>query len=173
MKKLISSFLIGLILLSCGKEGKDEVQKNEPKIKNNYSVLLDAVYEKNDTCMVMLYDENDFEILKDRIKLPVKGSKIAQKIVFNIPNGMVPKNLGIAFSTNKEQNEFSLKGIVIKNGEDMLYRPEEYLKFFANNDAMVLNIPTSVHKLIHDKAYPPSFVGNNELKSILISSEKK
>ena len=107
------------------------------------------------------------------IKVAVVGSPNEQTVEFKLPEGYAPFNLGIGFScSNKEQDYFILKGIAIKNGDDFVYKPEEYLKYYANNDGMVLDIPTSVHKLIHDKIYPPSFIGNLEMKSVLSSSVK-
>lgn len=178
MKKLILGLAIVLSFLSCGKEGKMDEQsasENEAEIvqKNQFVVLLDAIYEKNDTLKVFIYDENDNEVLNSVIKVPVIGSPNQQTVEFKLPEGYAPFNLGIGFScSNKEQDSFVLKGISIKNGDDFVYKPEEYLKYYANNDQLVMDVPTGIHKLKHEKNYPAGFVGNVELKSALSSAVK-
>lgn len=177
MKKTALILVITTLFFSCGKDKKVDEQEETTSIENieenNFVVLLDAIYEKEDTCKVFIYDENDNEVLNLQIKTTVKGSSSPQTVEFKLPKGYAPYNLGIGFScSNKEQNTFTLKSISIKNGEDLIYKPEEFLKYYANNDAMVLDVPTSVHQLKHDKVYPPGFVGNTELKSLLSSSVK-
>lgn len=178
MKKLILGLTVVLSFLSCGKEGKTDEQpaegvKNENVQKNQFVVLLDAIYEKNDTLKVFVYDENDNEILDSAIKVAVLGSPNQQTVEFKLPEGYTPYNLGIGFScSNKEQDSFVLKGISIKNGEDLVYKPEEYLKYYANNDQLVMDVPTGLHKIKHEKNYPAGFVGNIELKSALSAAIK-
>jgi hypothetical protein len=179
MKKLILGLTVVLSFLSCGKEGKtDELPAEDVKAenvqKNQFVVLLDAIYEKNDTLKVFVYDENDNEVLNSVIKVAVIGSPNQQKVEFKLPEGYTPFNLGIGFScSNKEQDSFVLKGISIKNGDDLVYKPEEYLKYYANNDQLVMDVPTGLHKLKHEKDYPAGFVGNIELKSALSAAIKK
>lgn len=176
MKKTALILVIATLFFSCGKEKQADQQEDTSSVENvesnSYVVLLDAIYEKNDTVQLFVYDENDYEVANSRIKKAIIGSTEPQTIQFDLPNGYTPFNLGIGFSLNAEQATFTLKGITIKNGEDLVYKPEDYLKYYANNDGMVLDIPTSVHKLIHDKIYPPSFIGNLEMKSVLSSSVK-
>ena len=163
MKKLILGLAIVLSFLSCGKEGKtDELPAEDVKAenvqKNQFVVLLDAIYEKNDTLKVFVYDENDNEVLNSAIKVAIVGSPNQQTVEFKLPEGYAPFNLGIGFScSNKEQDSFVLKGISIKNGDDFVYKPEEYLKYYANNDQLVMDVPTGIHKLKHEKNFKFDF----------------
>lgn len=178
MKRLILLFATTVVFLSCGKEKKTEQENLEnPSVeeveKNEFVVLLNAIYEKDDTCKVFIYDENDNEVLNEQIKVAVKGSSQPQTVEFKLPVGYVPYNLGVGFScSNKEQESFIMKGIIIKNGEELVYQPEDYLKYYANNDQVIMDVATGVYKLKHDQPYPGGFVGNTELKSALTSAVK-
>lgn len=177
MKKTALILVIITLFFSCGKDKKADQQEEKNPVENvdanKFVVLLDAIYEKNDTLKVFVYDENDNEILNSVIKVAVIGSPNPQTLEFKLTEGFVPFNLGIGFScSNKEQESFLLKGISIKNGDDLVYKPEDYLKYYANNDQLLMDVPTGIHKLKHDKDYPAGFVGNIELKSALSAAEK-
>lgn len=167
MRKIVYCIFASLLLLSCGKEKEAKVPAAVEEVKDKYVVSLDAIYEKNDTCMVFIYDENNNEFLDKRIKIAVKGSPNFQKIDFQLPEGLKPSNLGIGFSSNKEQESLTLKSITIQNKENAIVKADDYLTFFANNDCLVMDLTTSKHKLKHDKEYPPGFVGNDKLKAAL------
>ena len=55
MKRLIVLFLTSAILVSCGKDKKNDVENNEEAValKDNFSVVLEAVYEKDDSLSVV------------------------------------------------------------------------------------------------------------------------
>lgn len=168
MKKIILASLLSLVLFSCNKEKKTE--KTEEKAPSNeYVVTLDAIFEKDDKSMLCIYDENGNEILDKRILTDVKGSPVMQQVVFKLPAGFSPFNLGLGLSTSKEQSAITLKNITIKNKENTLIGgpDDSYLAYFTNNDCVVIDAATLKHTLKHDKEYPPGLVGNDVLISML------
>jgi hypothetical protein len=171
MKKTALILVLATLFFSCGKE-KNTDQENSEVIteeikKNEFSVIMNAIYEKNDTVKLFVYDEIGNEYLDKVVKVPVVGSPLSQSILINFPNNVDIYNIAIGFSTNKDQDAFTLKSITMKQGEEELITPSNFLYFFANNDQMVLNIETGKHQLIHDKVYPPAFGGNDKLKALL------
>lgn len=174
MKKTILLLAIVATIVACGKKTEKENDDSQKEVSNNqYSVIVDAVVEKNDTCLVMVYDDNNFEVMNQRVKMPVTGSLNPQKIVFNLQQGTTPVNLGIAFSTNKEQKQIKLNTVSIKNKEKLLFNPTDFLYYFKNNDQLIMNTATSIHELKHDKEYPPSFVGNDKLIGTIAGANEK
>lgn len=169
MRKIIAVVLISLFIVSCGSDSKKEDTPKKVEITDKYVVILDAIYEKNDSCMVVIYDENDNEILDKRVKIAVKGMENSQKIQFDLPDGFKPYNIGLGLSTSKDQNFITLSNISILNNNKIIAgSPEEgYLPYFSNNDCLQIDTNTLKHTLKHDKPYPPGLVGNETLKSAL------
>ncbi len=168
MKNLILVILTGLFMVSCGKNSKEN-EETTAKITNKYVVSIEAIYQKNDSCVVVLYDENDNEILDKRTKIAIKGMEVSQKINVDLPEGVQPYNIGLGLSTNKEQSNITLTKIAIsKNDKIIAGNPSEgYLPYFSNNDCIVIDPNTLKHSLKHDKPYSPGLVGNESLKAAL------
>lgn len=173
MKKLILVFLTALTLFSCGKEKNDSenntqeqnVEIAEPK--KEITVILDAIYEKNDTVKLYVYDKNDNVRLDKEVKAAVVGSPMNQRIELKLPQDVEAYNIAIGFSSNKSQEYFTLKSITMIINEKEVISPINYLSYFANNDQMILNTETGKHELKHEKDYPPAFGGNEQMKDIL------
>ena len=166
MKKIILFVLVSLCLVSCGEEKKQEVVK-ESEVKNKYSIVIDAVYEKNDS-LLFIY-EKDGALLFDKVKgINVKGSPMAQQIAFDFPEGEKVDNIGITMSFNKDQKNLVVKSITIKNGDKTIISPEDnYLTYFLAGDGFSWDAQNSMYVLDHSKQYPPSFMGSEELKAML------
>lgn len=174
MKKLILVFAATLAVISCGKEKNTDIESTpeasqEAEVKKSeFSVILDAIYEKNDSVILQVYDVDGNEYLDKDVAVAVTGSPVAQKIELKSPTGVDIRNIVIAFSTNKEQDSFTLKGItMVKDGVEVV-KPDNFLYFFSNNDQMIMDANTGVHKLKHEnKGYHPAFGGNEQMKAIL------
>jgi hypothetical protein len=174
MKKTALILVIATLFFSCGKENSSDQEKVETKSvedvqEKKYSVILDAIYEKNDTVILQVYDVDGNEYLDKDVVVPVVGSPLAQRIELKSPSGVDIHNIAIVFSTNKKQDSFTLKSIsMTKDGVEVV-KPDNFLYFFANNDQMIVDPNTGVHKLLHEKVYHPAFGGNEQMKAILES----
>lgn len=168
MKKIALIILVSLSFISCGNEKKtEEVVKEEKVVENKYSVIIDAVYEKNDS-LLFIYEKNG-AFLFDKVKgISVKGSPLAQQITFDFPVGEKVDNIGITMSFNKDQKNLVVKSITIKNGEKTIISPNDnYLTYFQAGDGFSWDPNTSMYILDHTKQYPPSFMGSEQLKALL------
>lgn len=166
MKKIALYSVLMFILFSCGKD-KEEVIKEKEKVADKLMVTLEAIYTKNDSCTVFVYDENNNEYLGRKVQKEIIGSENFQSISIELPTDIKIYNLAVGFSSNKEQDSFTLKSISIKKNENVIVRSDNYNSYFANNDQIVMDMNTSIHKLKHDKNYPPGFVGNDEMRALL------
>lgn len=167
MKKLVL-LAIGITLFSCGKEKKTEAVEDTPEVVSKYDVIIDGIYEKNDSIYIQYKSEGYFLYDKPVTKL-VKGGKDMQRITFNIPEGVTPENLQIIFSTNKEQEMLTIKNISVKNGDVEVFNGDnlKHAVYFNANPGFVWNEPGLNYKLNFDGQFPPGEIGNEKLEAIL------
>lgn len=166
MKKTVLFLLTSLFLVSCGKENKEEVIK-EKEVTNKYSIIIEAVYEKNDSLLFIYEKEGSF--LFDKVKgMKVTGSPLAQQIAFDFPEGEKIDNIGITMSFNKDQKNLVVKGITIKNGDKTIISANDnYLTYFQADEGFSWDAKNSMYILDHTKKYPPSLMGSEDLKIML------
>lgn len=169
MKKIFFIGALCFVLFSCGKEKKNEVEKVTPK--NEFVVYLDAIYKKNDSTFLSLYDTNGNDIMAERVFVNVKGSPSVQRVAYKIKPGADFTNICFSLSTNKEQEDIQINGVTIMNkGVTIIGAPGDHWDYyFANNDQLEMNIKTGVHKVKHDKPYCAGLAGNETLKTLFES----
>lgn len=171
MRKLILLFLGSSLLVSCGRDKKNEVEVTaEPTaiVSDRYSVIIDCIYEKDDSISVV-YQKSNFFLYDKPIVQEVKGSTIAQRLTFNIPDGEKAENLSICVSKNKEQAYITIKNVTIKNGENLILNGDngKFNEYFATDPSFSWDAKNSRFNLNHTNKYPPSIVGNDKLIGIL------
>ncbi len=172
MKRIILLSIFSLVLFSCGKE-KKQVDENEVS-KSDFVVNLDAIYEKNDSTYLNIYDKNGVDLLQSRVYVNVKGSPLVQQVSYKIKKGLEFSNICFSLSTSKEQKTIQIKGIsILNNGKILIGGPGEKTdRFFANGDQLVMDLKTGIHQLLHEKPYAPGLAGNDILKSIIEKSQE-
>ena len=170
MRKLILLFSVSTLLISCGRDKKNETQAEDIKTatKDQYSVIIDGVYEKDDSISVV-YQKNNFFLYDKPIWLKVKGSTTIQRLIFNIPEGEAIENVSFCASTNKNQEHITIKNITIKNEGIVLDGSNnKYYEYFATDPSFTWDDKNSRFILNHNNKYPPSIVGKEKLFSILV-----
>ena len=172
MKKILLLCTICLVLFSCGKEKKTEAEKEVAK--TDFVVYLDAIYQKNDSTFLSLYDNNGNDIMAMRVFTNVKGSPLVQRVAYKIKTDVDFSNICFSLSTNKEQGEIQIKGITVMNKDKTIIGApgDHWDYYFANNDQLEMNVKTGIHKIKHDKEYCAGLAGNETLKS-LFEKEKE
>lgn len=169
MKKIFYVAVFSLVLFSCGKDKKAEDAKEVVVNTDEYVVTLDAIYEKNDSTYLNVYDQADHDIADLKVYTNVEASPIVQTVEYKIKKGAEFSNVCFSLSTNKEQNTIQIKAVTIKkNGKLIIGGPGDHWDYyFANNDQLVIDMTTGIHKLKHDQIYTAGLVGNDLLKSLL------
>lgn len=170
MRKLILAVLTGLLLTSCGKDKKNEVDvtKEPITVSDSYSIIIDGIYEQDDSISVV-YQQNNFFLYDKPIWQTVKGSNMIQRIIFNVKEGESIENLSICVSKNKDQKYIAIKNISIKNGANVVLDGDnsKYYEYFATDSSFSWDTQKSRFNLNHTNKYSPSIVGNEKLNGLL------
>lgn len=172
MKKIALLFLSSVLLLSCGSDKKKEsteIATEQAAAKDNFSVVLQAIYEKDDN-ISLIYKKGGFWDYDHPITHKVTGQPTIQKFSINIPEGEIVENVQITLSTNKEQKNVTVKSVSIFNNNKEVFNGDDlsYVKFFNSNSGLIWDEKNLRNDLNFDGQYPPGFVGTEELESLLI-----
>ena len=164
MKKIVLVFIIGLIISSCGKDKKKEVENVQNVRNDNFSLVVDAIYEKDDSIAVFHAVNNNFIYDKPTV-VKVKGSAQIQRITFNIPEGVAAENFTFVASTNKDQNYLTIKNISVKNNDSLIVDGDnfKYTNFFNADQSFTWDAKLLRSNIVHTNEYPPACVGSEEL----------
>ncbi|WP_297517928.1 hypothetical protein [Flavobacterium sp.] len=172
MKKICLIF-IGLTLFSsCGKDksatSDDTSGDSNSKPVDQYSLVLEGVYEKNDSINVV-YQEKGFYQYDKSIGQKVQGNPVSQRIEVIIPSGVALENIKLISSTNPDQQTLVLNTIsVIKNNKVVLDGSSgKHSQYFLTDDGFSWDAVKSRYNLDHTKKYPPTFVGNEKALELL------
>lgn len=135
-----------LCILSCvrTKETK-KTNVSEPQIAivvnyeapsyNFFEVEMDVIVKKNDKFHLFYKDFNDNGYSSTRVlEQMIKGKEHAQKIVFSIPEGVIPSGLRIDFGMNYSQLPITLNSLKIRYDRKEFYFNEEmFVQLFRPN----------------------------------------
>jgi len=171
MKKLIVLFLGGALLLSsCGKDKKNDsdVPDEEVVAKDNFSIVLNAIYEKDDE-LSFVYKKNGYWDYDHPTKYAVKGQPNSQMLNVPFPLGEKCDNIQVDVSTNKEQKVLKLTDIsILNNGKEIVNgRNMAFIKYFNFGTAFTWDEKNLRYNLLFDQEYPPRIVGSDALEAIL------
>ena len=125
MKKLVLIFFSGILLLSCGRNKKEESSETVNLKLNKIALLIDAVYEKDDS--ILVYKKvNGYYLYDNPVTYKVKGSALIQRILIDIPGEEKVSNFSIVASTNKLQEHLTLKNISVKSNDSLVFDGDNF-----------------------------------------------
>lgn len=169
MKKKFLLLLLTIGLASCGgdKPKNVEVNSSQSDTPDKFVLEIDAIYEKNDS--IIVYYELDGNV---RYEVPttmkITGSPEIQHLVINLPEAVPIESLIFTASTNKEQSSLMINNITIKNGKKVIDGKDyKFSENFLSDISFKWDEKNARYSLIHTNQYPPSFVGSENLKSLL------
>jgi hypothetical protein len=168
MKKIVL-LVLSIALFSCGGDKKkEEVAEASVAAINKYDVIIDGIYEKDDSIAVIYKTGGYFQYEKPISQL-IKASKDIQRITINIPEGVAAENFQVTFSTNKEQKMLTIKNISIKNNNAEVFNGDnlKYVPYFNVNPGFTWNQDGLNYRLNFGGEYPPGQTGNEKLEGIL------
>jgi hypothetical protein len=112
--KITKVILIAMSVCFLGcKDQKEEVKTEEaPVVANNVKVTLDVTIKKDDDLQIYYTEttSTDFNE-KESLWQHVKGSESPQKIVFNIPEDVLPTMVRLDFGVSDNQEAVKFSGI--------------------------------------------------------------
>ncbi len=168
MKKLVLLFLGCVLFTSCSDKKKENTPEKE-EVKYKYALVLDAVYEKDDSISVVYQIDNYYKYDKP-VGLKIKGSPLMQRLMVDLPQGEAIENISFVISTNKDQPYVTMKNISVKNDTITVFNGDNY-KFtqcFLTDTSFGWDAKNSRYTLVHTNKYPPTMVGNENLKSLMM-----
>ena len=169
MKKSILLLISVLTLISCGKGKKENQELAEPKESLKTTLILDAIYIKDDSLAIFCKVDNYF--LYDKpITVKVKGSDVIQRISIEIPENTPVESFSIVASTNKDQSTLVMKGISVEQNNKMVFDGSDYkyLGYFLADESFVWDEAKQRCDISHSNKYPPGIVGSEKIEQILI-----
>lgn len=166
MKKIVLLFVAVLLATSC--KDKKEVVEETKAAEINYSLVIDAVYEKDDSIVAFYKLDNYFKYDKP-VTLKIKGGALSQRIKLDFPEGVAIEDINLTASTNKEQAYITVKNMSVLNNETVVVDGNNYKHsdYFLSDQSFSWDPKFSRYNLNHGNQYPPGFVGNEKLKSAL------
>lgn len=106
---------ITCLLISCKYEKKNdstEVVDKTEVIDNSFKVVLDVIVKDNDDFSIFYTEDGSSDFTKiPPIWLTVKGSEYSQKVLFSLPEDVIPTQLRIDFGINENQKDIILNSI--------------------------------------------------------------
>lgn len=167
MKKVILVLVTVVTIISCGSDKKkEEVEKTKPATK--YSLVVDAIYEKDDS-LVVFYEMDGIMQYEKPISYSIKGSPMPQNIKVDMPVGIIVENIKIEASTNKSQDALTVKNIsVLKDGAIVIDGSNgKYPEYFLTDESFTWDLEKSRYKLNHSNKYSPGLLGSQQAMSLL------
>lgn len=169
MKQLILLFCF-FFIIACKFQNKNvKTVENEDseiiinnKIKGNqyFEVILDVIVKKDDKFHLFYKDFNNNGYSSERVSESiVQGGESNQKILFSIPEGIVPNGLRLDFGVNYEQEPIIFNNLTIRYFNKEFYFKNKFAQLFKPNKFASYN---EIDKLIITKPidgnYDPNFV---------------
>ncbi|WP_338409382.1 hypothetical protein [uncultured Flavobacterium sp.] len=165
MKKIITVLVCVFTLISCGSDKKKEGQEPQEDI---YSIEINAIYEKDDSIAVFYQTDNYMQYDKPLSQL-IKGSPMPQKLVIYVPQGIVAENFIVVASTNKNQPHITVTNITVNIGDLTIDGSNyKYSDLFLTDASFSWDLEKARYNLTHTNKYPPAFVGNEKLLSLVL-----
>ena len=137
-KFLIIAAVIALTFTSC-KKNSEKVEEAAPAVKEkeNFSVELDVISEKEDNFAVYYTEDNTISFDGDKaIWNGVKAEAGTQKIVFNLSEEIIPTDIRLDLGLKKgsEQGDVILEKFKISYfGKSFEAKGSDFFKYFIEN----------------------------------------
>jgi hypothetical protein len=167
MKHLLNLVLV-LVLISCGKSKEEDKGAVEVKKADKFSVLIEAVYLKDDTITLIVKKDNYWD-WDNPIKQAVKGQELIQKITFDLADNVYLENLQLMLSSNKEQSFLKIDNISVFMNDNIFFdgSQNKHTGFFNANSGLKWNEEKVQLDLNFDGEFLPGLAGNEQLESKL------
>lgn len=171
-KLLLGAFILFFTLNSC----KSDVTKPEnPSLKDNFSVVIEGVFEKNDKLQVFyLLDKQEWSE-ENSVSQAIYASKDMQKIELDFPKNIKLKNVRVDLGFNPTQSYVTIKNISLKYKDEVIDGDlENYILYFTPNEFVTWDPNYFGYKLsIINEQYDPFMLGNELFMDKLAMMGKK
>ena len=145
-KILISVLILSIITLFSCKEKAEKIE--DPKVIT-FDVTLDVIVPKDDMLIVHYLEAKDDWFTGDKsVWVKVSGSEQEQKCTFSLPEGILPKDVRLDISSEKEQQKITLNSVTLSyNGNQFLIQKQDIDKYFVGNEFIKFDAKTNIASL--------------------------
>lgn len=160
--KLLSLFTILLLIFgSC----QNAVNKDSSSIKDNYSIEIEGLFQKNDKIEIYYLVEGKDWNNDNSVSQAIYASNKMQKIVLDLPKDVNPKNFRIDLGVNPSQGYVTIKNISIKYKDKILDGSNEnFIDWFTPNEFVSWDMNYYGFKLSSvNGSYDPYLMGTDLL----------
>jgi len=166
MKKIVLIFISALFFVSCGGDKKKEANTEDGKV-DNYALILDVIYQKDDSLSVV-YKKGGYYLYDKAVSCIVKGSPAIQRITIDLPQAEKIENIALMASSNKEQESMVIKAISVKNGNEFIVSGKDnFTTYFQFDESFSWDEKSSKYLLNHNNKNQPGISGSDSLEILL------
>jgi len=136
MKKQLLFINLVLLTLFISCKNKEEVAPVEEVKANTFDVTVDLKIEKNDE-LILFYKDPSIAYFDDKntVYFGVKGNAAPQSVTFSIPEGVLPNDIRLDISSNKDQSPVVLNSVTLSfEGRIFKIEQKDILKYFTPNE---------------------------------------
>lgn len=162
--KFIAVLVLLTVFISGCKDGKsvDNLEIKKPEvIDNSFKVILDVIVKENDDFSLFYTEDGSTDFTKIKpIYMSVKGSETSQKVLYSLPEDVIPTQLRLDFGINKNQKDIVLNSVTMDyKGKTRTIGCPELVSFFRADDSKCTFDPITgkiVAKIVDGKRLYPS-----------------
>jgi len=136
--RILSSILLLAVFLTGCKNEKPidslDVVKTEEAVKI-FQITLDVTVKKNDDFALFYTEDGSINFTGNPIWIGVKGSETSQKVVFNLPEDVIPTNLRLDFGISKDQEPMTINNFKMTYAGKTFEAPgATFFQYFRPNE---------------------------------------
>lgn len=137
--KFITILLLITTIFGCKDEKSvDNLEIVRPDvIDNSFKVTLDVIVKENDDFSLFYTEDGSTDFTKiEPIWISVKGSESSQKVIYSLPEEVIPTQLRLDFGINKNQKDITLKSVNMEyKGKTKTIGCPQLVSFFRSDDS--------------------------------------
>ena len=128
------SLFMTIFLVSC--KNKEEEKPVEEVKANTFDVIVDLDIKKDDE-LILFYKDPSIAYFdaKNTVYYGIKGNANPQKIVFSVPEGILPNDIRFDVSSKKDQEPVKINSITLSfEGRTFKRGSKDLSKYFTPNE---------------------------------------
>jgi hypothetical protein len=137
--KFITILLLITTIFGCKDEKSvDNLEIVKPDvIDNSFKVTLDVIVKENDDFSLFYTEDGSTDFTKiEPIWISVKGSESSQKVIYSLPEDVIPTQLRLDFGINKNQKDIVLNNVSMNyKGKTKTIGCPNLVSFFRADDS--------------------------------------
>lgn len=150
--RIISSILLLTVFFTgCKNETKETPSAEQaPEVQKNVKITLDVTVKKDDDLQVYYTEKTSTDFNeKESLWQHVKGSDASQKVVFNIPENILPTMVRLDFGVSDKQEDIKFSGIEIEYyGKKFAASGENLANYFRPQTETQIDFKTGMIKAL-------------------------